>query len=114
MKRVLHLIGAILVSFVAAYYLFILIVGLSEGPITIEGFESIGMIIFGFLNIVCAVMNWMKLRYSPIATLVVGVLFSIFAIFTAGHSHFIAVLVSGGPLILGGAFLLLGVEKEPG
>jgi hypothetical protein len=46
-------------------------------------------------------------RWGGTAAVVTGTVFSLFAISTAGHNHWVAALVSGGPFIAAGLLFLL-------
>jgi len=92
MKKILRIVGSIIITMIAAIYLFIIVASLFEGePISFDP-ESLGIV---FLSILTA-----------------GVLFSIFALITAGRNHWMAVMAAGGPLIIGGALVLLGTKMR--
>ena len=112
MKRVLRIVGLTLITIVAAFYLFILIGSLFEGePITF-GFESVGMAVLISLTVISVVFVWIKPSVGVWMVLAVGVLFSIFGVITAGQRKWMAVLAAGGPLIAGGALMLVGRKKR--
>ena len=110
MKKILRIVGSIIVTMIAAFYLFIIVASLFEGePISFE-FESLGMAFLSIFTIISAVLVWVKVELGVWMVLAAGVLFSIFALVTAGRNHWLAVMSSGGPLIIGGALVLLGTR----
>lgn len=110
MGKALQVIGLVIITLVAALYGFIAIGGLMEGAPMPADAESWGMVILSSLTLVSAVVCWVKPRFGAWMGLGVGVLFSIFALVTAGQMHWIAVLSSGFPLLLGGGLMLLGMH----
>lgn len=112
MGKILKVIGMTLISLVAVLYGLILIGGILEAPSLPSDAESWGMSVLTALVMVSAVVCWFRPHTGAWMVLVVGVLFSIFALVTAGQMHWIAVLASGFPLILGGGLMLLGLAHE--
>jgi len=112
MKKIARITGAVIVTIVAAFWLFIIIVSIFEGEKPTFDWESLGVIVLSLLTIVCAVLSWVKIPVGEWMTLIVGVLFSIFAAVSAGHNHLFAVLVAGGPLILAAILMILGMKKS--
>jgi len=111
MKEVARVSGVVIVTIVAAFYLFIIIVSIIEGEPPAVDWESLGMTALSFLTVVSAVLSWTKTTIGAWMTLAVGVLFSIFAGVTAGHNHLFAVLVAGAPLILAAILMMVGLIK---
>ena len=112
MNRVIRLLGLSLVTLVAGFYLFILMVGAVEGAQENLDFESLGMIILGLLTVASAVVAWLKMPIGGWVAVVVGVIFAIFAFFSAGHNRWLAVLVSGLPLAVGGGLMLISLREK--
>ncbi len=110
MKKILRIVGSIIVTMIAALYLFIIVASLFEGePISFD-FEPLGMAFLSILTIISAVMVWVKVDIGVWMVLTAGVLLTIFALITAGRNHWMAVMSSGGPLIIGGVLILLGTK----
>jgi hypothetical protein len=116
MKKIIRIIGAILVSIVAAYCLVLVIVfslGYADVPFNLE---TIGVLVLSVLTIVGAVMTWVRMRIGVWIVLVVGLLFTIFALISTEpyslSSQIFAVMVSGGLLIVGGLLMLWGLKEE--
>ena len=108
MRRVARILGLIIVSIIAGGLLFILVGGIFEGePLTLE-LESLGMLFLGLLTGISAVLAWVKQEIGVWFVLVAGILFTIFALATAGSNHLLAVMTIGGPLIIGGLLILWG------
>ena len=110
MKKGLRYVGLALVTVVAAIYGFIFVGSFFEGSTGPLNWESIGMAVLSSLAILSAVVSWFRLRIGAWMTLGVGVLFTIFALVTAGGMHLIAVMASGFPLLLGGGLMLLSLH----
>ena len=108
MKRVARIVGLIIVSIIAGGLLLILVGGIFEGETLSLDFESLGMLFLGLLTLISAIMAWVKQDIGVWLVLVAGILFSIFALVTAGSNHLLAVMSAGGPLIIGGLLILLG------
>jgi hypothetical protein len=112
MKKAARIIGLIIVSIVAALYLFIIVGSLLEGePLSLD-FESLGMAILSSLTVISAIVSWVKVRIGVWMVLGVGVLFTIFALVTAGSNYFMAVIFAGGPQIIGGLLMLIGMKDQ--
>jgi len=112
MKKILRIVGSIIITMIAAIYLFIIVASLFEGePISFDP-ESLGIVFLSILTIISAVMVWVKVDVGVWMVLAAGVLFSIFALITAGRNHWMAVMAAGGPLIIGGALVLLGTKMR--
>jgi len=86
MKKIARITGVVIVTIVAACWLFIIIVSIFEGEKPTFDWESLGVIVLSLLTIFAAV--------------------------TAGHNHLFAVLVAGGPLILAAILMILGMKKS--
>jgi len=112
MKKAARIIGLIIISLVAAFYLFIIVGGLFEEETLSFDFESLGMTVLSLSTVICVIVAWFKRRVGAWMVLVVGILFSIFGVITAGHNRWMAVLAAGGPLILGSVLILLGLERR--
>jgi hypothetical protein len=111
MKKVLFIIGMVIVSLVAAFYLFILF-GSFFDPEPIDfSYESIGMAILISLTAISVIVTWFKRRIGVWMVLGAGISFSIFGMVTAGQRKWMAVLAAGGPLIVGAVLMILG-ERE--
>ncbi len=115
-KKILRYAGLALVTVVAALYGFILIGSLFEGSTAPMNWETLGMAVLSGLAVLAAVLSWLWLGVGAWMTLAVGVLFTIFALVTAGRMHLIAVMASGFPLLLGGGLMLLSlrIHKKAG
>jgi hypothetical protein len=112
MKKVLFIIGMIIVSIVTAFYLFFLI-GSFFDPEPIDfSYESIGMAVLTILTAISVIVTWFKRRIGVWMVLGVGVLFSIFGVITAGQRKWMAVLAAGGPLIVGGLLIFFGSRQN--
>jgi hypothetical protein len=113
MKKAFRILGSVIISLVGAIYLFIMVGSLFEGEkITID-FEGLGIVILSLLTIVSAVWVWVKPRTGAWVALVVGVLFSIFGLVTAGQNRWMAVVAAGGPVVLGSILALIGIRSTP-
>jgi hypothetical protein len=112
MKKAALIIGLIIVSAVAALYLFIMVGSLFEGEPFSFDIESLGMAILSILTIVSVVLTWVKMRLGVWFVLTSGVLFTIFALLTAGQNHLMAVMAAGGPLLIGGFLIHWGIERK--
>ncbi len=114
MKRIFQILGMIIVTLVAAFYLFILFGSLFD-PQPIEyNFETVGMAVLIVLTATSVIVTWFNRRIGVWMVLAAGVLFSIFGVITAGQRKWMAVLAAGGPLIVGAILMLLGSkEKNP-
>ena len=110
MKKVLRYAGLALVTVVAAIYGFILVGGIVEGSTEPMNWEATGMAVLSSLAILSAAVSWFRLGIGAWMTLGVGVLFTIFALVTAGGMHLIAVMSSGFPLLLGSGMMLLSLR----
>jgi len=112
MRKVLRIIGFVIITIVAAIYLLIIIGGLFEkAPIT-NNIESIGMIILTLLTVISVAITWVKVRIGVWIVLFVGIVFSIFGVLTAGQNRILAVIAAGGPLVLGSLLIIIGLERK--
>ena len=111
MKKVARISGVVIVTIVAAFWLFIISVNILEGELPVFDRENLGITALSLLTIGSAVLSWLRMPIGAWMTLVVGVLYSIFAAVTAGHNHLFAVLVAGAPLILAAILMKLGMKK---
>ena len=112
MKKVARILGLIIINAIAAIYLMISIGSLFEGETMPSDIESIGMAVLAGLTFITVVLTWFKRRLGAWLVLVVGILFTIFALVTAQSMQIIAVMAAGGPLIIGSALILLGLESK--
>jgi hypothetical protein len=110
MKKVLRYAGLALVTAVAAIFGFILIGSVIDGSSEPVNWESLGMSVLSSLAILSAVVSWLQLRIGAWMTLAAGVLFTVFALITAGQRRLLAVLSSGFPLLLAGGLMLLSLR----
>lgn len=112
MKKAARIIGLITVTLVALLYLFIIVGSLFEGEPLSPDFESQGMAILSILTIISAVISWIRIRLGVWLVLTAGILFTIFALLTAGQNHLMAVMAAGGPLLIGGLLILWGIQRK--
>jgi hypothetical protein len=52
------------------------------------------------------------MRFGVWFVLTTGILFTIFALITAGQNHLMAVMAAGGPLLISGLLMILGIDKS--
>jgi hypothetical protein len=112
MKEVLKWIGLIIVSIVAAYYLFIIVTGLFDAQNISLDFESVGMVALSVSTVISVIFVWINPRAYVWMVLIVGVLFSIFAVVTAGSHQLLAIMFAGGPLVIGGVLIYFGTRPD--
>jgi hypothetical protein len=112
MKKALRILGSLIISVVAVFYLFIIIGSLFEGEKLSVEFESIGIAILSILTVVSAVWIWIKPRAGAWFALIVGILFSIFGVITAGQNRWMAILAAGGPVTVGSLLVLIGLRSR--
>ena len=112
MKKVLRILGLIIVSVVALIYLAIVVGGFFEGETISTDFESVGMAVLVVLTIISVIIAWIRTRIGGWIVLGVGIVFSIFGVLTAGGNRILAVVGAGGPIVLGGILILLGLEPN--
>jgi len=114
MKRAARFIGLIIISVIAGGLLIITVGGIFKGaPISTDA-ETLGMAVLSLLTIISVITAWVKVRIGVWLVLGAGVLFTIFALITAGSNHLLAVMSVGGPLIIGGLIILWGIyQKKP-
>jgi len=112
MKKVALIVGLIIINLIAAVYLMIIVGGIMEGEPLTTDFESIGMSVLVILTLASVILTWFKRRLGSWFVLVVGILFTIFALITAERMHFIAVMAAGGPLIIGAMLILIGLGEK--
>lgn len=99
------LLARLFSGLVGAFWLFMLVVSIVErdSAWNLEGFL---MTVFMFLSPGVAFYPWIRGRLGGRIALFYGSAFGVFAYFSAGHNHGLAVLVSGVPFLLLGAFFL--------
>lgn len=112
MKKTARIIGLIMVSVIAGGLLFITVGGIFEGAPISTDFESLGMVLLSLLTVISVVLAWVKVRIGVWFVLVTGVLFTIFALVTAGSNRLLPVMTIGGPLIIGGLLILWGRRQK--
>jgi hypothetical protein len=112
MKKTARILGLIIISVIAVGLIFILVGSIFDGePLPVD-FESLGMAILGLITIISVVLTWLKTRIGVWLVLIAGILFTIFALVTAGSNHLLAVMTVGGPLIIGGLLILWGRSQN--
>ena len=74
--------------------------------------ESIGVGVLASANIVGVVVAFRHPRIGGRLLLVSGVLFSLFALVTAGRNEAFAAAVSGGPFIVSGVLFILASRDD--
>jgi hypothetical protein len=116
MKKTARKLGAIIVSIVGSYCLFLSIfylLGLAD--VRVDS-ESVGVVVLSIMTVIGVVLVWVKMRMGAWLVLIVGFLFSIFALISTApyplSSKIIAIMVSGGPLILGSSLMLWGLHEK--
>ncbi len=112
MKKVLRIVGFVIITVVAAIYLLIIVGGLFEQEPISPDIELIGMLILTLLTVISVVLTWIKVRMGVWILLGVGILFSIFGVVTAGQNRILAVIAAGGPLVLGSVLIILGLGRK--
>ena len=112
MKKIIRILGSVIISIVGGIYLLIMVGSIFEGEKIEMNFEGLGIAILSILTVVSAVWVWVKARTGAWFALAVGVLFSIFGLITAGQNRWMAVVAAGGPIIIGSVLLLLGIRAE--
>jgi hypothetical protein len=114
MKKVLKYAGLVIASLIPAMFSFIIIGGLFDGESISFSFESVGIVVLSFLTIASVIIAWIRTKVGVWLVLGVGILFSIFGLITAGQNRWMAVVSSGGPLIVGALLMLWGmhIQKE--
>jgi len=110
MKKLAQILGLILINFIAAVYFLIIGGSLFEGGPLPTDFESIGMAVLVALTIISVLLTWFRRQLGAWIVLVVGILFTIFALITAERMQLIAVMAAGGPLIIGSLLILLSLR----
>ena len=112
MHKVLQYSGLAIITVVAAIFGFIIIGGFVDSPALPADAESWGMAVLSILTILSAVVCWVLRKTGDWMAIGAGVLFTIFALLTAGQKQWMAVLATGFPLILGGGLILLGLRPK--
>ena len=75
--------------------------------------ESVGVFVLAIANIGGVALAFFREQVGGGWLLGSGVLFSVFAIVTAGRNHWLAALVSGGPFLAAGVLFLLAAARAP-
>ena len=112
MKKVLRILGLIIISVVAAFYVLITVGGIFEGETISADFESLGMTVLIVLTVIGVIITWIRTRIGAWVVLGIGILFSVFGIVTAGGNRILAVIGAGGPLVIGSLLIILGLERS--
>jgi DMSO reductase anchor subunit len=102
MRLVARVVGVLAV----AMWIMIFVGGLiaeNPEPLTTESYLLIALSAGAAVGVAWAFVDE---KAGGLITLVVGVAFAVFALVTAGRNAWLAVLFSGGPFILAGAFFL--------
>lgn len=76
--------------------------------------EAIGLAVLVVINVVAFIAALRSERWASIVCIVAGLAFCVFAIATAGHNHWLAAAVSGGPFVFAGAMFLLAEHLDEG
>jgi hypothetical protein len=112
MRKVLRIIGLIIASIVAGFYLAFLIGSFFDSEPMNFTFASIGMAVLSIISAASVIVAWFNRRIGVWLVLGAGVLFSIFGMITAGQRKWMAIIAAGGPLIVGGLLMLFGREQQ--
>jgi hypothetical protein len=112
MRKTARIIGFIIISVIAGGLLFITAGGIFEGAPISTDIETLGMAILSLVTIASVITAWVKVRLGVWLVLGAGILFSIFALVTAGRNHLLAVMSVGGPLIIGGLLIFWGRQQK--
>jgi prepilin signal peptidase PulO-like enzyme (type II secretory pathway) len=113
---VVGLAARVLGGLAAAMWLLPLVGSLVTGDHTDEGTlaESVGVAVLAGANIVGVLVAFRHPRIGGRLLLVSGVLFSLFALVTAGRNEAFAAAVSGGPFIVSGALFSVASRDDAG
>jgi hypothetical protein len=112
MRKVLRIIGLIIASIVAGFYLAFLIGSFFDSEPMNFTLASIGMAVLSIISAASVIVAWFNRRIGVWLVLGAGVLFSIFGMITAGQRKWMAIIAAGGPLIVGGLLMLFGREQQ--
>lgn len=112
MRKAAKVIGLMIISIIAGGLLFVLLGSLFEGEAMSFDAESLGMAFLSLLTVISVLLTWIKTRIGVWFVLGSGLLFTIFALLTAGSNHLLAVMSVGGPLIIGGLLILLSRNNK--
>lgn len=114
MRKTVRIIGLIIILVIAVGLLFIMMGSIFEGEKISFDFESLGMVVLSLLTIASVITAWFRIGLGVWLVLGAGILFSVFALVTAGSNQLLAVMSVGGPLIIGGLLILWGKHyKKP-
>jgi hypothetical protein len=113
---VVGLAARVLGGLAAAMWLLPLVGALVTGDHTDEGTlaESVGVAVLAGANIVGVLVAFRHPRTGGRLLVVSGVLFSLFALVTAGRNEAFAAAVSGGPFIVSGALFSVASRDDAG
>ena len=108
LRRSGRILGAVLVL----WWLFIAVASfLSERePMTGESYALIGFVVTAVLLIL---LSWRWEKAGGALLVLLGLAFSVFGYFSAGHNQWIAILVSGVPFLLVGLLFLAASATSP-
>jgi CHASE2 domain-containing sensor protein len=112
LRRIARGLGA----FWGAFWVFGLVTSeiseLSTGE-RLLSWESVGLAVLIAAEVAGVIVAWRKERVGGTMITITSLLLCIFAYFSAGHSQWFAVLVSGVPFLLSGIlFLLVSRQKS--
>lgn len=74
--------------------------------------EAIGLAVLVVINVVAFIAAIRYERPAAIVCVLTGLAFCAFAIAIAGHNHWLAAAVSGGPFVFAGAMFLLAEHLD--
>ncbi len=105
-------IGKVIGTLASAFWILILILSaFSESePITWEGLLLFSLVMGASIGVA---MSYRQARAGAYITLFFSLALGIFAITSAGHNHWLAVLISAGPFTIAGMLLWFG-SREAG
>ena len=112
MKKLARILGLVIINLNAAVYLLDIGRSIFDGYTLPFNLETIGRYVLYSLTIISVIISWFRRQLGAWIVLVVGILFTIFALITAERMHIIAVMAAGGPLIIGSLLILLGLESK--
>jgi len=108
--KVLRALGRILATVASAFWLFVIVVsGAIEG--VHWDLESALMAALVLGNAAATGIAWWRPRLGAVLLLIGGLAHAAFALYSAGHNHALAMLISGGPFLLAGAAVLLASRE---
>ena len=114
MKKIPCVLGLLISSVAAAAYLIVIIASLFDKEPLAFGPEALGIVILTLLTAASVIFAWIRPKGGVWMVLVVGVLFAIFGVVTAGQNKWMAVVAAGGPLVLSSLLMFWGIHLEQG